>query len=115
LVAFRLDNFIISITACFYAWLDFANNTYQNSLCEGFYRQIIGETDKDVIDRKYKFFVIFSQLLGVGAHLFFFGGAVVAEGVVVVCFVPVFLQDDCHCVGLILNISLYIIILYPGY
>ena len=70
MVAFRLDNFIISITACLYAWLDFANNTYQNSLCEGFYRQIIGETDKDVIDRKYKFFVIYKTFDSIPFSIF---------------------------------------------
>ncbi len=70
MVAFRLDNFIISITACFYAWLDFANNTYQNSLCEGFYQQIIGETDKDVIDRKYKFFVIYKTFDSIPFSIF---------------------------------------------
>jgi hypothetical protein len=70
LVAFRLDNFIITITACFYCWIDFINNTYQNSLCSGFYEEIRDETDKDVINRKYVYFIIYKTFNSIPFSVF---------------------------------------------
>jgi hypothetical protein len=61
---------MISITACFYAWLDFANNVYQYSRCEGFYQLSIGINDKNEIDRIYKSFVIYKTFDSIPFSIF---------------------------------------------
>ena len=70
MVAFRINNVVISITACIYAWIDFANNTYQQSFCNGFYDEIIDETDKENIREKYIFFIIYKTFSSIPFAIF---------------------------------------------
>ena len=70
MVAFRLNSFIISVTATIYAWIDYANNTFQISVCGGFYDVIKGETNKDVIDRKYSYYLIFKTFYSIPFSIF---------------------------------------------
>ena len=69
-MAFRLDIFIISVTACLYAWLDYANNTYQFCMCRSFYLIAKSETDFDVIKRKYLYFLIYQISISIPFSIF---------------------------------------------
>ena len=69
-MAFRLDIFIISLTACLYAWLDYANNTYQFCMCRSFYLIVKSETDSDVIARKYLYFIIYQICISIPFSIF---------------------------------------------
>ncbi len=60
MVAFRLNHFIINLTACLYAWLDFINNTYQFSVCSGFYKEIGNDTNE--LNLRFTFFIIYKVL-----------------------------------------------------
>ncbi len=58
------------MTASFYAWIDYANNTYQISMCRGFYESIKGEINKDTIDRKYSYYLIYKTFYSIPFSIF---------------------------------------------
>ena len=70
-MAFRLNHFLINATACVYAWLDFFNNTYQFSVCNGFYKEI-GPSKEALseLNRRYTFFTIYKVLSSIPFALF---------------------------------------------
>ena len=75
LVAFRVDHFVINITACIYAWLDFVNNIYQFSVCSGFYAEIKDEIKSQTADKseykdRYVYFVIYKSFSSVPFAVF---------------------------------------------
>ena len=71
MVAFRLNHCLINATACMYAWLDFFNNTYQFSVCNGFYKEI-GPSKEALseLNRRYTFFTIYKVLSSIPFALF---------------------------------------------
>ncbi len=71
-MAFRLNHFLINATACVYAWLDFFNNTYQFSVCNGFYKEIgpSREALNGELNRRYTFFTIYKVLSSIPFALF---------------------------------------------